>query len=48
MKPKPDWQRAQTGRAQCSGEKENISNGVAYCPHCDGPFYKAKILLWWR
>jgi len=24
------------------GEKENIGNGVAYCPHCDGPFFKAK------
>ncbi len=24
------------------GEKENIGNGVAYCPHCDGPFYKGK------
>lgn len=22
------------------GEKENIGNGVAYCPHCDGPFFK--------
>ncbi|MFK5986275.1 MAG: alkyl hydroperoxide reductase subunit F [Pseudomonadota bacterium] len=24
------------------GEKENIGNGVAYCPHCDGPFFKGK------
>ncbi|MEM0910998.1 MAG: alkyl hydroperoxide reductase subunit F, partial [Pseudomonadota bacterium] len=24
------------------GERENIGNGVAYCPHCDGPFYKGK------
>ncbi len=24
------------------GEKENIGQGVAYCPHCDGPFYKGK------
>jgi len=24
------------------GEKENIGNGVAYCPHCDGPFFKVK------
>lgn len=24
------------------GEDENIGNGVAYCPHCDGPFYKGK------
>lgn len=26
----------------CPGEKENIGNGVAYCPHCDGPFFKGK------
>lgn len=24
------------------GEEENIGNGVAYCPHCDGPFFKGK------
>ena len=24
------------------GERENIGKGVAYCPHCDGPFYKGK------
>ncbi|MES2663363.1 MAG: alkyl hydroperoxide reductase subunit F [Pseudomonadota bacterium] len=24
------------------GEKENIGRGVAYCPHCDGPFFKDK------
>jgi alkyl hydroperoxide reductase subunit F len=24
------------------GEKENIGSGVAYCPHCDGPFFKDK------
>lgn len=24
------------------GEKENRGNGVAYCPHCDGPFFKGK------
>lgn len=23
-------------------ERENIGNGVAYCPHCDGPFFKGK------
>lgn len=27
------------------GEKENIGNGVAYCPHCDGPFFKGKDVL---
>ncbi|MCB1046075.1 MAG: alkyl hydroperoxide reductase subunit F [Calditrichaeota bacterium] len=24
------------------GERENIGHGVAYCPHCDGPFFKGK------
>ncbi len=24
------------------GEEEYIGNGVAYCPHCDGPFFKGK------
>lgn len=24
------------------GEKEYVGRGVAYCPHCDGPFYKGK------
>ena len=24
------------------GEKENIGRGVAFCPHCDGPYYKNK------
>lgn len=24
------------------GEQEYIGNGVAYCPHCDGPFFKGK------
>ena len=24
------------------GEKENIGNGVAFCPHCDGPMFKGK------
>lgn len=24
------------------GERENIGQGVAYCPHCDGPFFKGK------
>jgi alkyl hydroperoxide reductase subunit F len=27
------------------GEKENIGNGVAYCPHCDGPFFKGKDVV---
>ncbi|MCS6838862.1 MAG: alkyl hydroperoxide reductase subunit F [Bdellovibrionaceae bacterium] len=24
------------------GEEEYLGRGVAYCPHCDGPFYKGK------
>ena len=24
------------------GERENVGNGVAYCPHCDGPFFQGK------
>ncbi|MBR1374843.1 MAG: alkyl hydroperoxide reductase subunit F [Cardiobacteriaceae bacterium] len=24
------------------GEKEHIGRGVAFCPHCDGPFFKDK------
>lgn len=24
------------------GERENVGNGVAYCPCCDGPFLKGK------
>ncbi len=27
------------------GEKENKGSGVAYCPHCDGPFYKDKKVV---
>jgi alkyl hydroperoxide reductase subunit F len=26
------------------GEKEYLGRGVAFCPHCDGPFYKNKIV----
>lgn len=24
------------------GEEKYIGHGVAFCPHCDGPFYKGK------
>lgn len=24
------------------GEEENIGSGVAFCPHCDGPFFQGK------
>ncbi|MEL6302371.1 MAG: alkyl hydroperoxide reductase subunit F [Pseudomonadota bacterium] len=27
------------------GEKEYIGNGVAYCPHCDGPFFKGRDVI---
>ncbi|MBC2605599.1 alkyl hydroperoxide reductase subunit F [Pelagicoccus albus] len=27
------------------GEKENVGQGVAYCPHCDGPFFKGKDVV---
>lgn len=27
------------------GEKENVGKGVAYCPHCDGPFFKDKDVV---
>ena len=27
------------------GEKENIGQGVAFCAHCDGPFYKGKKVV---
>lgn len=26
------------------GEKEYIGRGVAFCPHCDGPYYKGKTV----
>jgi alkyl hydroperoxide reductase subunit F len=29
-------------RLNVSGEEEHIGRGVAFCPHCDGPFYKDK------
>lgn len=27
------------------GEQEYIGRGVAFCPHCDGPFYKGKKVV---
>ena len=27
------------------GERENIGRGVAFCPHCDGPFYQNKPVI---
>ncbi|WP_080904318.1 alkyl hydroperoxide reductase subunit F [Parabacteroides sp. Marseille-P3160] len=29
-------------RLNVAGESEYIGRGVAFCPHCDGPFYKDK------
>lgn len=29
-------------RLSVPGESEYIGKGVAFCPHCDGPFYKGK------
>ncbi|OCW93386.1 alkyl hydroperoxide reductase subunit F [Macellibacteroides sp. HH-ZS] len=29
-------------RLNVPGEAEHIGKGVAFCPHCDGPFYKGK------
>lgn len=29
-------------RLNVAGEAEYIGRGVAFCPHCDGPFYKGK------
>lgn len=26
------------------GEKEYLGRGVAFCPHCDGPYYKGKVV----
>ncbi len=33
---------AQWRKLGVPGEEENIGQGVAYCPHCDGPFFKGK------
>ncbi|WP_352337007.1 alkyl hydroperoxide reductase subunit F [Psychrobacter sp. 16-MNA-CIBAN-0192] len=33
---------AQWRKLNVPGEEENIGKGVAYCPHCDGPFFKGK------
>lgn len=33
---------AQWRQLNIPGEKEYIGRGVAYCPHCDGPYYKGK------
>jgi alkyl hydroperoxide reductase subunit F len=36
---------AQWRKLGIPGEKENIGRGVAFCPHCDGPFYKSRPVI---
>ena len=36
---------AQWRELNVAGEKEYIGRGVAFCPHCDGPFYKDKRVV---
>ena len=36
---------AQWRELNVPGEKEYIGRGVAFCPHCDGPFYKDKDVV---
>ncbi|MEM6532351.1 MAG: alkyl hydroperoxide reductase subunit F [Myxococcota bacterium] len=33
---------AQWRELNVEGEREYLGRGVAFCPHCDGPFYKGK------
>ncbi|MEO1483920.1 MAG: alkyl hydroperoxide reductase subunit F [Myxococcota bacterium] len=33
---------AQWRELKVDGEREYLGRGVAFCPHCDGPFYKGK------
>ena len=34
-----------SGESLSTRRKENRGSGVAYCPHCDGPFYKDKKVV---
>ena len=36
---------AQWRELNVPGEKQYIGRGVAFCPHCDGPFYKDKKVI---
>ena len=36
---------AQWRELNVPGEKEYIGRGVAFCPHCDGPFYKDREVV---
>lgn len=36
---------AQWRKLGVPGEAENVGKGVAYCPHCDGPYFKGKDVV---
>ncbi len=36
---------AQWRKLNVPGELENVGKGVAYCPHCDGPYFKGKDVV---
>ncbi len=36
---------AQWRKLGVPGEQENVGKGVAYCPHCDGPYFKGKDVV---
>lgn len=36
---------AQWRKLGVPGEQENVGKGVAYCPHCDGPYFKGKDVI---
>jgi alkyl hydroperoxide reductase subunit F len=36
---------AQWRKLGVPGEEENVGKGVAYCPHCDGPYFKGKDVV---
>ena len=36
---------AQWRQLNVPGEQENLGKGIAYCPHCDGPYYKGKNVV---
>ncbi|WPJ97060.1 alkyl hydroperoxide reductase subunit F [Coraliomargarita algicola] len=36
---------AQWRKLGVPGEVENVGKGVAYCPHCDGPYFKGKDVV---
>jgi alkyl hydroperoxide reductase subunit F len=36
---------AQWRQLKVPGEQDNLGKGVAYCPHCDGPYFKGKDVV---